>query len=614
MKNRDIFYFFIGFFFLISAGQPLRAQSPCDVNGINPFCTDDNPYGITYNSGTSGDASSFFGSSSYACLYSMPAPAYYYLRISSPGDLLIHIRQVSVGGYEIDVDFACWGPFNASNEAAFINNLCTGQYNLDNVTSGSHVPSGGYHNPNDPSTWGGYPNGNLVDCSYSAVGTEWCYIPNAQVGEYYILLLTNYSRSPGTITFSQSSGSANTDCSLLASVSHNGPLCEGETLIFTCDNYQAGATYSWTGPNNWTSNLQNPVIQNTTAAMSGTYTFQMIHQGETFTESTSVQIYPLPVVNITPPNPAVCDGDTISLQASGGGTYEWSNGSTDSIITVVPTQTETYSVTVTSDFGCVSSSSTTIRYGQTNNYSLLDEICSGNRVSVSPYDPSVRYVWNSGETSYSILPQVSVPTQYVVVITDSNGCVVTDSIMVYPTPVADFIADAYSKEMEDGMAVINFTDLSEGAEIWKWSFGDQGASGNFSDVPSPLYVYTRPGLYNICQVVSTAHNCADTLCRRVLITTPFNFYIPNSFTPYRQNGLNDIFAPKGVGIMPENYEMVIYNQYGQLIFKTNELFGGWDGSLPNGEIAPLGVYVYRITLYDFSEDEKIYYGTVTLIR
>ena len=98
---------------------------------------------------------------------------------------------------------------------------------------------------------------------------------------------------------------------------------------------------------------------------------------------------------------------------------------------------------------------------------------------MSPYDPSVRYVWNSGETSYSILPQVSVPTQYVVVITDSNGCVVTDSIMVYPTPVADFIADAYSKEMEDGMAVINFTDLSEGAEIWKWSFGNQRNSVNY---------------------------------------------------------------------------------------------------------------------------------------
>lgn len=69
-----------------------------------------------------------------------------------------------------------------------------------------------------------------------------------------------------------------------------------------------------------------------------------------------------------------------------------------------------------------------------------------------------------------------------------------------------------------------------------------------------------------------------------------------------------------MGILPDNYEMIIYNRIGQIIFKTNELFGGWDGTLPNGEMAPLGTYVYRIVLTDMNEDEKIFYGIITLIR
>ena len=245
----------------IQAGM---SQSPCDPNGIHPFCMDQNPYGITYASGTSGDATSFLGSNSatygYGCLGSLPAPAYYYMKISAPGDLLIHIIQQDNSNYGLDVDFACWGPFNASSQQDFITKLCNGTYQLtgelsddDWGTYSSHCPSGGYHDSNDPSTWGGYPSGNLVDCSYDPAEEEWCYIPNAQIGQFYLLILTNYSEETGTITFATSSGIAKTDCSLLAPVNNNGPLCEGDTLQLACENFQMGATYTWSGPNGMTA-------------------------------------------------------------------------------------------------------------------------------------------------------------------------------------------------------------------------------------------------------------------------------------------------------------------------------------------------------------------------
>jgi len=73
MKSYHKITLFSFLFFLLLGGGFLFSQSPCDPNGIHPFCTDENPYGITYNSGTTGDASGFFGTSSRSCLYSMPA-------------------------------------------------------------------------------------------------------------------------------------------------------------------------------------------------------------------------------------------------------------------------------------------------------------------------------------------------------------------------------------------------------------------------------------------------------------------------------------------------------------------------------------------------------------
>ena len=73
---------------------------------IFPFCTDENPYGITYKSGTTGYAA-FPTSENVGCLGSTPAPVWYYMQIDQPGDLLIYIEQYSrVGHVPIDVDFA----------------------------------------------------------------------------------------------------------------------------------------------------------------------------------------------------------------------------------------------------------------------------------------------------------------------------------------------------------------------------------------------------------------------------------------------------------------------------------------------------------------------------
>ncbi len=609
MKKYYLILFLISVFL-----NSIYAQSPCDPDGIHPFCTEANPYGVTYYTATSGSADDFLGPNGYSCLYSYPAPAYYYLRIATPGDLLIYIEQQSInGGYELDVDFACWGPFQANTQEQFIQNLCSGGYTLDDQDMGSHFVYDGYHSPTDPTTWGGYPAGNVVDCSFDPSGYEWCYIPNAQVGEYYLIILTNFSLEAGIITFNRENvSSATTDCSLLAPVSNNGPLCAGATLYLTCHNSEAGATYSWTGPNGWTSNLQNPVIQNTTTSMSGEYTLTMIFDGDTGVASTTVLITTQPNIVITPSLQGLCAGDTVTFTASGGTTYLWSTGETTPSITVSPTVTTVYTVTGTANGGCSATATATAELGQASVVTLSSPVCEGKPITVSPNSPQYTYLWNTGETSPSIFPDIDIPTTYTVTVTDAYGCSGTASVVVNPSPAADFAISQAELEIENGFAVANFTNLSQDADIWAWNFGDFNATGNQSSEMSPSYSYTHSGIYTVWLVVSTVENCKDSISRVVTVTTPFEFYIPNAFTP-NINGLNEVFAPTGVGVSPNNYEMSIYNSFGELIYYTTELYGTWDGKV-KGKLVPADVYVYHFVIESIDGFQRKYTGTVTVIR
>ena len=351
--------------------------SPCANDGANPFCTDENPYGITYASGTTGNADVFFGTSHVGCLYSVPRPAFYYMRIDTPGDLLIHIEQHNSSGGGMDVDFACWGPFTASDQNAFLSNLCCNFYNLNiNTSNGSHCPSGGNHSGN----MGGYPDGNLVDCSYSAASTEWCFIPNAQIGQYYILLITNYNGNVGTISFNTvaASTTASTDCSLLAQVVNGGPYCEGDHIQLTCQNPQSGASYSWTGPNGWTSNQQNPQLPNATTAMSGDYTLVMTVGNQASTPATTtVVVNANPVAHITTSLDTVCTGQHATLTATGGSMYAWSTGNGGSSINVSPQTSGYYYVTATSAGNCHDTVSIYLTAAPTKTTTLHDTICPG---------------------------------------------------------------------------------------------------------------------------------------------------------------------------------------------------------------------------------------------
>lgn len=113
----------------------------------------------------------------YGCLYTQPNPAWFFVKMDEPGDVAININVQSEGGF-FDVDFCCWGPFNALPESS------------EELTQDK-----------------------VVDCSYDSSAPIVCTIPSeAQTGEYYVLVVTNYANMPGDLTFTSGGGTGSLEC------------------------------------------------------------------------------------------------------------------------------------------------------------------------------------------------------------------------------------------------------------------------------------------------------------------------------------------------------------------------------------------------------------------
>lgn len=422
---------------IICSSVNTSSGSPCAYDNIHPFCTDEGQY--TYYSGTSGSTAGYFGSSDVACLGSTPAPVWYYMRVEHPGNMTIHIQQRTLyGNSGLDVDFACWGPFVATTAADFIENLCCGLYHLH---TNDH--------PNNTSNTSNYPYGNLVDCSYDPAPSEDCHILNAQTGQYYLLLITNYSEQPGVITFNSTANStATTDCSIMAEVSNNGPYCEGDTIQLFCNNPQPGATYLWTGPNGWISHQANPIVGAASMGMEGdVYSLVKTFNGANSSPATTtINMMSLNTSISVVPSDTICRGQQVTLSTScdinssvsvtGTCVNTWMpDGQHAGSVQVSPLETTTYMLQQTLG-NCVGHDTITITVHNpsTQIHASDTVICRGDTVMLSAQcnsnNGSCTYLWNPGHLN---LPQLLVTpdttTQYVL-LQSIGGCEARDTVVI----------------------------------------------------------------------------------------------------------------------------------------------------------------------------------------
>jgi hypothetical protein len=254
----------------------------------------------------------------YGCLSGTRNPDWYYMKISTAGDLIYTMTNTSL----VDIDFVCWGPYTDPATPCISGLTATGSnWESDN-------PHGTFP----------YPYGNLVDCSFDNSDTEICGIPNATVGQYYLLMITNYSNMPTNILFSQTDGTGSSDCSIIdLPISTNSPICEGQILQLNVPYPIADATYAWIGPNGFSSNLQNPTIAGIDSTDEGLYSVTITGGNEfTATEQTFVDVNPLPVAQFT----YNVTGLTVAFTNTsiGATSYSWNFGS-DTITDINPVYT-----------------------------------------------------------------------------------------------------------------------------------------------------------------------------------------------------------------------------------------------------------------------------------
>ena len=246
-----------------------------------------------------------------------------------------------------------------------------------------------------------------------------------------------------------------------------------------------------------------------------------------------------------------------------------------------------------------------------------------NFIETSP-DTNYSYLWNFGYyNSYSTLKNPTYtfnePGSYdiTITVTSQHGCknstTYENMITVWPKPIADFIW--YPSYVTEVYPLVKFENLSQHANIYSWDFGD----GSFSSEKDPEHLFSSPGEFMVQLIAYTYEGCIDTAQAVLKVYEHVTFYAPSAFSP-DGDLINDFFYVIAHGIKEENFHLVIYDKWGEIIWETNKfdkLTGfseKWDGTTKNFEIVPSGTYIWKCSFVDIFNIERIETGTVTVIR
>ena len=352
-----------------------------------------------------------------------------------------------------------------------------------------------------------------------------------------------------------------------------------------------------------------------------------------------VVVFPIPTATFTPtPITQIFPNTTVSFVNSsvGSTTYLWSFGdSTTSTLQNPPVHTYstwgTYIITlVVSNGNCFDTTTQTITI--TAPQPIADFL--GPAQGCRPLDVQFTnnsqfadtYLWDFGDgnTSTQVAPIYTYfnPGIYTVTLTATgsggqNAQTQQQIIEVYQLPNAFFtVTPSVVFLPEEPILCFN---LSTFASSYVWHFGD----GNTSTEINPQHFYAQLGVYDIMLIATSPDNCIDTflLQSAVEAKSEGGIKVPNAFTPNPNGGNggyyssgdtdNDVFHPIIIGA--EEYELNIFNKWGELLFISKDVNIGWDGYYRN-ELSKQDVYVYKIKVKFIDGKSDSFVGDLTLLR
>lgn len=195
--------------------------------------------------------------------------------------------------------------------------------------------------------------------------------------------------------------------------------------------------------------------------------------------------------------------------------------------------------------------------------------------------------------------------------TDPSTCNKIDStyktIIVSGKPTATF---TYRPATPKENTPFEFVNLSTGATLYKWIFGDGDSVVTRNRDTVVSHIYNATGTYNVLLIAYNIYGCTDTAYQQAQTIINPLADVPNAFTP-NGDGINDFVTVKGFGIQKMDWR--IYNRWGQMVYQSGSTGLGWDGRY-QGALQPQEVYAYvlSITFSDGTTYRKK--GDITLLR
>jgi gliding motility-associated-like protein len=432
-------------------------------------------------------------------------------------------------------------------------------------------------------------------------------------------------------------------------------ICIGGSAVLAGVVSGASTSGTWSGgngtfsPDNTTANAVYTPSSTENAAGTVTLTFTSDDPPGPCPGSSdqmTITIHQLPTANAGSAQ-SVCEGESITLAGSVGGTATsgtWSGGSgtynpnnTTLNAVYTPSAAEyaagSVQLTLTTDDPAgpcnPSSSNVTFSFYENPVIDFSVDVPSGCPVHcVNFTDLSTvgggatidTWIWNFGDGSSSNIQSPANCFEQTgfyditLTATSSQNCTSTltipQMIQVFALPVAEFTPSPNPATVLDPVITMQNQSSSD-VNYWDWDFGD---TTSLLNVSSPVYTFPNQASsnYTVTLIVHNADNCYDTVTHTVFIGPEFTFFIPNAFSP-NGDGVNDSFFGSGIGIV--EYDLWIFDRWGNMVFHTENLSEYWDGKANSGkEMAQQDVFVWKVELTDVFHKKHQYVGTVTIVK
>lgn len=389
--------------------------------------------------------------------------------------------------------------------------------------------------------------------------------------------------------------------------------------------------WSWNFGDGNNSNLQNPTHQ---YAAASSYTVTLTVTSDLgCTNSFSQQVATTaPNASFTATtacansNTQFTDQTTLSAGTIVSWTWDFGDGNNSNVQNPGHTYTTsgnyTVTLTVTSDAGCMDTytQQVTVSAIPVANFNVTGA-CSGVVVpftDLSTVNPGTinNWSWNFGDGGSSAVQH---PTHIynaggtfnvTLNVTSNAGCVnsITQPVVIVSTPNASFSSNPSEPDILN--PTVQFLNGSTNASAYSWNFGGEGSSNQ----TNPSFTFPEEaGSYTITLITYNG-SCTDTAHATVLIKDVLIYYIPNTFTPDADE-FNQTFQPVFTnGFDPYDFNMQIFDRWGELIFESNDASIGWDGTY-HGKLVPDGTYTWSIEFKTTMSDERVSIsGHVTKLR